>query len=109
MRDRLHGIIESGLGKDNVSLNGHPERRLPNTLNISIKGIVGEELLGRIPELAASTGAACHADSTEPSSVLLEMGLTRELALGALRLTLGHWSTEEEIETAGKLIVKQVR
>ncbi len=109
LRDRLHGIIESGLGKDNVRLNGHPERRLPNTLNISIKGIMGEELLGRIPELAASTGAACHAGSTEPSSVLLEMGLTRELALGALRLTLGRWSTAEEIETAGKLIVKQVR
>ncbi len=109
LRDRLHGIIESGLGKDNVRLNGHPERRLPNTLNISIKGIMGEELLGRIPELAASTGAACHAGSTEPSSVLLEMGLTRELALGALRLTLGRWSTAEEIKTAGKLIVKQVR
>lgn len=108
LRDRLHGIIESGLGKDNIRLNGHPERRLPNTLNISIKGIVGEELLRRIPELAASTGAACHADSTEPSSVLLEMGLTRELALGALRLTLGRWNTTEEIETAGMLIVKQV-
>ncbi len=109
LRDRLYGIIESGLGKDNIRLNGHPERRLPNTLNISIKGIVGEELLGRIPELAASTGAACHAGSTEPSNVLLEMGLTRELALGALRLTLGRWSTAEEIEKAGKLIIKQVR
>lgn len=109
LRNRLHGIIESGLGKDNVRLNGHPERRLPNTLNISINGIAGEELLKRIPKLAASTGAACHADSTEPSSVLLEMGLTRELALGALRLTLGRWSTIEEIEAAGKLIVKQAR
>lgn len=105
LRDRLHTIIESGLGKERVRLNGHPERRLPNTLNLSIRGVAGEELLGRIPEIAASTGAACHADSTEPSDVLLEMGLDREWALGALRLSLGRWSTPEEVEMAGQLIV----
>jgi cysteine desulfurase len=109
LRDKLHDLIESGLGKDNVRLNGHRERRLPNTLNISIKGVVGEELLNRIPEIAASTGAACHAGSTEPSSVLLAMGLSRDWALGALRLSLGRWSTPEEIETAGKLIVERAR
>jgi cysteine desulfurase len=109
LRDRLYQRIVDGLGTDKVHLNGHPERRLPNTLNISIRGIVGDELLSRIPELAASTGAACHAGSTEPSSVLLEMGLSRELALGALRLTLGRWSTLEEINTAAKLIVEQVK
>jgi len=107
LRDRLYQRIVDGLGKDDVHLNGHPERRLPNTLNISIRGIVGDELLSRIPELAASTGAACHAGSTEPSSVLLKMGLSRELALGALRLTLGRWCTPEEIDTAAELIVKQ--
>ena len=105
LRDRLHGIIESGLGKDNVRLNGHPELRLPNTLNISIRGVIGEELLQGIPEIAASTGAACHAGSTEPSGVLLTMELDREWALGALRLTLGRWSTPEEIDLAGRLIV----
>ena len=109
LRDRLYQRIVDGLGTDKVHLNGHPERRLPNTLNISIRGIVGDELLSRIPELAASTGAACHAGSTEPSNVLLEMGLSRELALGALRLTLGRWSTLEEINTAAKLIVEQVK
>jgi len=109
LRDKLHSLIESGLGEDNVRLNGHPERRLPNTLNISLRGVVGEELLAQIPEIAASTGAACHAGSTEPSNVLLAMGLSREWALGALRLTLGRWSTTEEIETAGKLIVEHVR
>ncbi len=109
LRDRLYQRIVDGLGKDKVHLNGHPERRLPNTLNISIRGIVGDELLSRIPEFAASTGAACHAGSTEPSSVLLEMGLSRELALGALRLTLGRWSTQEEIDTAAKLIVEQAK
>jgi len=58
-----------------------PDR--PNTLNISIKNVVGEELLSRMPEIAASTGSACHAGSTEPSVVLLAMDLTREQALGA--------------------------
>jgi len=108
LRDQLHTRIELGLGKEKVQLNGHPERRLPNTLNMSIRGIVGEELLSRIPEITASTGAACHAGSTEPSGVLLEMGLDRELALGALRLTLGRWSTQEEIDMAGELIVERV-
>ncbi len=109
LRDRLHARIETGLGKDLVFLNGHPERRLPNTLNISIRGIMGEELLQQIPEIAASTGAACHAGSTTPSSVLLEMGTSKELALGALRLTLGRWSTGEEIDMAGELIVGRAR
>ena len=109
LRDGLYQRIVDGLGTDKVQLNGHPERRLPNTLNISIRGVVGDELLSRIPEIAASTGAACHAGSTEPSSVLLDMGLSRELALGALRLTLGRWSTPEEIDTAAELIVAQVQ
>ncbi len=109
LRDKLHTNIEMGLGKDAVRLNGHPERRLPNTLNISLHGVVGEELLSRIPEIAASTGAACHAGSTEPSSVLLEMGLSREWALGALRLTLGRWTTSEEIAVVSKLIVERAR
>ena len=91
-----------------MKLNGHPEQRLPNTLNISIRGIVGEELLARMPGIAASTGSACHAGSTEPSPVLLEMGLTREQALGALRLSLGRWSTEEEVDEASQLIVRSV-
>lgn len=109
LRDRLHDRIETGFGEGIMRLNGHPEQRLPNTLNISVSGIVGEELLRQIPEIAASTGAACHAGSTEPSGVLLEMGLSRELALGALRLTLGRLSTQKEVDTAGELIVRQAK
>jgi cysteine desulfurase len=109
LRDRLQANIEAGLEKGRVRLNGHPEKRLPNTLNLSIQGIVGETLLSQIPEISASTGAACHAGSTEPSSVLLEMGLGRELALGALRLTLGRWSTQEEIDMTGNLIVERAK
>lgn len=109
LRDRLHTSIETILGKYAVRLNGYPKRRLPNTSNISLCGVVGEELLRHIPEIAASTGAACHAGSTEPSNVLLEMGLSRERALGALRLILGRWTTSEEIDVASKLIVERAR
>ncbi len=107
LRDRLHTKLELGLVK--VHLNGHPEYRLPNTLNVSIEGVIGEELLSLVPEIAASAGAACHAGSTEPSQVLLEMGISRDLALGALRLSLGRWTTEKEIDTASELIVQRVK
>lgn len=109
LRDRLHRNILDGLGEENVKLNGHPEKRLPNTLNISLKGIIGENLLARTPEIAASTGSACHAGSTKPSAVLLAMGLPKEQALGTLRLSLGRWSTKEEIDDAAKLIVQNVQ
>lgn len=107
LRDMLHRNILDGLGDGQVKLNGHPEKRLPNTLNVSIKGTIGENLLARIPEIAASTGSACHAGSTKPSAVLLAMGLSREQALGALRFSLGRWSTVEEISTVAKLVVQK--
>jgi cysteine desulfurase len=107
LRDRLHRNLVDGLGADRVSLNGHFEKRLPNTLNVSINGIVGEELLTKIPKLAASTGSACHAGSTEPSAVLLAMGIPIEQALGALRLSLGRWTKVDEIDEAARLIVGQ--
>ena len=107
LRDRLYDKIREGLGDENVKLNGHPEKRLPNTLNISIRDVIGEELLHKIPEIAASTGSACHAGSTEPSSVLTAMGITREQALGALRFSLGRWSTSEEIDTAAEFVVRK--
>jgi cysteine desulfurase len=109
LRDKLHKGITDGLGEDNVKLNGHPEQRLPNTLNLSLKGVISEELLSQMPEIAASTGSACHAGLAKPSAVLLAMGLTREQALGALRLSLGRWSTEEEINEASQLIVRNVQ
>ena len=109
LRDRLHRNILDGLGEEKVKLNGHPKKRLPNTLNISIKGVIGEKLLSRTPEIAASTGSACHAGSTEPSAVLLAMGLTRKQALGALRLSLGRWSKKDEIDEASQLIIRNVK
>ena len=107
MRDKLQGLIEEFI-HDDVQLNGHDTERLPNTLNISVDGVVGEEVLAVTPEIASSTGSACHEGSTDPSPVLMAMGLSRERALGAMRLTLGRWSTEEEIERAARLLAKSI-
>ena len=109
LRDRMHRNIIDGLGEQRIKLNGHPEKRLPNTLNISILGIIGETLLAKMPEIAASTGSACHAGATKPSAVLLAMGVPNEQALGTLRLSLGRWSTAEEVDVASQAIVKTAR
>ena len=89
-------------------LNGHRTERLPNTLNISVDRIIGEEVLAAIPQIASSTGSACHEGSTEPSAVLMAMGLSRARALSALRLTLGRWSTEDEIRQAAGLLAQTI-
>jgi cysteine desulfurase len=103
LRERLHqGLVERLAGA--VQLNGHPTERLPNTLNVSIDGVSGQQVLAATPQLAASTGAACHAADPEPSGVLLAMGLPRQRALGALRLTLGRWTTQAEVDSAARLL-----
>ena len=107
LRDKLQRLLQQQL-PGAVHLNGHLTERLPNTLNIRIDGVVGEEVLVATPKIASSTGSACHEDSTDPSSVLTAMGLSREQALGALRLTLGRWSTDAEMEQASVLLAKSV-
>ncbi len=107
LRDLLQQCLEQYL-PGSVYLNGHPAERLPNTLNISVDRVIGEEVLAATPGIASSTGSACHEGNTEPSAVLLAMGLSPERALGALRLTLGRWSTTEEIEQAAMLLAKTV-
>lgn len=103
LRQKLHQLLDTAL-PGRVHLNGHETERLPNTLNVSIDGIIGEEVLAAAPELAASTGSACHEGNTDPSPVLMAMGSTRERALGALRLTLGRWSTASDVERAATLL-----
>jgi cysteine desulfurase len=99
LRDRLHTRLTDAL-PSRVVLNGHPQRRLPNTLNVSITGVPGDEVLAAAPDVAASTGSACHTGISEPSPVLTAMGLDRDRALSALRLTLGRWTTDDEVERA---------
>lgn len=108
LRDLLHQQLAEAL-PDMVHLNGHLTERLPNTLNVSIDGVIGEEVLAATPDIAAATGSACHAGSTEPSAVLLAQGIERARALGALRLTLGRWSTRDEVEQAAYLLAQVVR
>lgn len=108
LRDVLHRHLEAAL-PGRVHLNGPSKNRLPNTLNISIDGIRGHEALSACPEIAASTGSACHSGTHTPSPVLSAMGLRPERALGALRLSLGRWSTEPEISTAAAALIRVSR
>ncbi|HSM90577.1 MAG TPA: aminotransferase class V-fold PLP-dependent enzyme, partial [Desulfobacterales bacterium] len=97
MRDRLHAAVSTG-GAD-VRLNGHPAKRLPNTLSLSFRDLEANRLLEAIGlEVAASAGAACHADSVEISHVLRAMGVPVEWAKGTLRLTTGRMTTAAEID-----------
>jgi len=108
MRDRLHLAIATGLTQ--VRLNGHPEMRLPNTLSLSFRDLEANRILEAIGlEVAASAGAACHADSVEISHVLKAMAVPVEWAKGTLRLTTGRMTTITEIDRAADVIVKSVR
>ena len=94
---------------DGVMLNGHPTERLPNTLNVSFKGIIGADLLAQTPEIAASTGSACHEGSGELSGVLAAMGTSREQGFGAVRLSLGRFTTIEQIDRAAEILAAKIR
>lgn len=97
LRDRLQrGILES---ISEVKLNGHPEQRLANTLNICIKYIEGESILINLDfeGICASSGSACTSGSLEPSHVLLAMGMPHEIAHGSLRFSLGKYTSDKDI------------
>jgi cysteine desulfurase len=102
LRDRLWNGLWAGFGYD-VILNGHPEACLPNTLNVSFRGFVGSEVLERVPGVAASTGSACHEGHISISPVLRAMGVPVEQARGAVRLSVGRFTTEDEIDRAAEL------
>jgi cysteine desulfurase len=103
LRDRLWERLRAALG-ERVVLNGHPEQRLPNTLNVNFVGHVGAELLAAVPEVAASTGSACHEGSVVQSPVLCAMGVPPELGRGAVRLSVGRFTTEEEVDRAAEAL-----
>jgi cysteine desulfurase len=108
LRDRLWQRLHEVLGED-IALNGHPQQRLPNTLNVSFLGRAGADILARVPEIAASTGSACHEGASGPSSVLEAMGLSPGAARGAVRLSVGRFTTEDEIERAADLLTASAR
>jgi len=99
LRDRLHEGLSNRVS--DIRLNGHPQQRLPNTLSISFKGLEANRILEAIGlEVAASAGAACHADTVEISHVLRAMGIPLEWAKGTIRFSLGRMTTTAEIDQA---------
>ncbi|GHF35411.1 cysteine desulfurase [Amycolatopsis bartoniae] len=108
LRDHLHDRLATGL-PDRVLLNGPMAARLPNTLNLSILHATGHQLLAALPGIAASTGSACHSGTHEPSPVLTAMGLDTDRGLSALRLSLGRWSTTDDIDRAADQIITAAR
>ncbi len=102
LRDRLQSQLSAAFGSRLV-INGHAKRRLPNTLNASFLGHVGSELLEQIPEIAASTGAACHEGHFIVSPIFKALGLSEEVGRGAIRLTVGRFTTEAEVDEAARL------
>jgi cysteine desulfurase len=105
LRDELWERLRAAFG-NGIVLNGHPVQRLPNTLNVSFVGRVGADILARLPEVAASTGSACHAAEITLSPVLKAMGVAPEIGVGAVRLSLGRGTTREEIEAAATQIAR---
>lgn len=104
LRDLFWERLRGAFG-DRVVLNGHFEQRLPNTLNVAFVGQVGADILARMPEVAASTGSACHSGETTLSPVLRAMGVAPEVGIGAIRFSLGRATTLAEIEA----VVDQLR
>lgn len=97
LRETFWNALQAVFG-DEVALNGHPTQRLPNTLNVGFRGKLGSEILAAIPNLAASTGSACHAGSIHISPVLSAMAVPRDVALGAVRFSLGRHTSQSEID-----------
>jgi cysteine desulfurase len=110
MRDRLHEGLVREVGKEAVRLNGHPEKRLPNTLSLSFRGVEANTLLSEIGEqVAASAGAACHADEVNVSAVLEAMKVPVEWAMGTVRFSVGRGTTAEEVDRAVEVVAEAVR
>ncbi len=107
MRDLLHDLLQESPVE--IKLNGHPEKRLPNTLNISFRNIEANTLLAALNDVAASAGAACHAESVDVSHVLEAMNVPVDFAMGSLRFSTGRGSTEENIRQAAKEILSELK
>lgn len=108
----LRKKLEEGINKtiSYAHLNGHPEERLPNTVNFSFEGLEGESLILSLDfeGIAASTGSACTSGSLEPSHILLAMGIPAEIAQGSIRFSLGRDNREEEVAYLLEILPKMV-
>ena len=107
LRERLRAGLFDRL--DLITLNGHPEKRLPGNLHVSFAYVEVESLIGAMPEVCVSTSAACASAVLQPSHVLKAMGVSDELAYNSVRFGLGRFTTREEIDTTVDLVVKSAR
>ena len=105
LRDRLLGRLKD---IEEVYVNGDLERRIPHNLNVSFNFVEGESLIMAVKDIAVSSGSACTSASLEPSYVLRALGRSDELAHSSIRLTLGRFSTQEEVDYAADLIKRKV-
>ncbi len=105
LRDKLWTSIQR---MEEVYLNGDLERRIPHNLNVSFNFVEGESLIMAVKDIAVSSGSACTSASLEPSYVLRALGRSDELAHSSIRITLGRFTTEEEVDYAGDLIKRKV-
>jgi cysteine desulfurase len=104
LRDDLHTSLRAGIGAGMI-VHGELAPRLPNTLSVSFPGVSAYELLARVPELCTSTGSASHGETDAMSPTLAAMGVAADVARGTIRLSLGWYTTEEEIERASSLLL----
>ena len=104
LRDLLWDRLQASFGNQ-VVLNGHTKQRLPNTLNVSFIGRIGAETLAAMPDVAASTGSACHAGQITLSPVLRAMNVAPEVGMGAIRFSLGRHTTQGDVDE----VVSQLR
>lgn len=104
LRDHLLESLREGVGEQ-LSVNGELAPRLPNTLSVNFPMVEGESLLRLVPEICASTGAACHSGTARMSATLAAIGLDEATACGTVRLSLGWFTTEEEIDRAAGLLL----
>jgi cysteine desulfurase len=105
LRDRLLGAIKD---IEEVYVNGDLERRIPHNLNVSFNFVEGESLIMAVKDIAVSSGSACTSASLEPSYVLRALGRSDELAHSSVRITLGRFSNEEEVDFAADLLRRKV-
>ena len=104
LRDRLEHRLTDAIHKG-LTINGQRAERLPNTLSLNFPRANASELLGRIPELCASTGSACHSGADNLSPTLAAIGLTPQIAAGTIRLSTGWYTSEEDIDRVANLLL----
>ncbi len=104
LRDRLAAQLQTAIG-DALTINGARAPRLPNTLSVNFPDVHGSELLARIPELAASTGSACHSSLSSLPATLAAIRLDPQQARGTVRLSLGWYTSEEDVDRAAELLI----